>query len=303
MSSLFGLNEFNHLVHVREVERGLACQCRCVVCEEPLVARQGSVREHHFAHASNREPCDSSHESLLHRYAKQVIVQARGLVAPMTPAVAHFLGISDTSSPDLLHALSSVQEEVMIGTIKPDLLVVTPGGIQVAVEIAYSSFCDLIKVAAFESLNLPALEIDLSRFTPDNFDPAEVKEAVIQSVAQKTWVWPTECPPSLFAATDPTAPTLPTARKYLPQEIISFSGRWVSIRQFPSGDIAVRVIAYDPDLVSLVKTVTKAHGARFNPQYKTWNVPRWGARLVRQKLQQHADRLEISVSDVRPKQI
>jgi phosphatidylserine/phosphatidylglycerophosphate/cardiolipin synthase-like enzyme len=161
MSSLFGLNEFNHLVHVREVERGLACQCRCVVCEEPLVARQGSVREHHFAHASNREPCDSSHESLLHRYAKQVIVQARGLVAPMTPAVAHFLGISDTSSPDLLHALSSVQEEVMIGTIKPDLLVVTPGGIQVAVEIAYSSFCDLIKVAAFESLNLPALEIDL----------------------------------------------------------------------------------------------------------------------------------------------
>jgi hypothetical protein len=204
MSSLFGLNEFNHLVHVREVERGLACQCRCVVCEEPLVARQGSVREHHFAHASNREPCDSSHESLLHRYAKQVIVQARGLVAPMTPAVAHFLGISDTSSPDLLHALSSVQEEVMIGTIKPDLLVVTPGGIQVAVEIAYSSFCDLIKVAAFESLNLPALEIDLSRFTPDNFDPAEVKEAVIQSVTQKNWVWPTESPPSLFAATDLT---------------------------------------------------------------------------------------------------
>jgi competence protein CoiA len=301
MSSLFGLNEFNHLVHVREVERGLACQCRCVVCEEPLVARQGNVREHHFAHASNREPCDSSHESLLHRYAKQVIVQARGLVAPMTPAVAHFLGISDTSSPDLLHALSSVQEEVMIGTIKPDLLVVTPGGIQVAVEIAYSSFCDLIKVAAFESLNLPALEIDLSRFTPDNFDPAEVKEAVIQSVTQKNWVWPTESPSSLFAATEPNAPVLPTARKYLPEEIINFSGRWVSVKQFESGDIAVKVIAYDPDLVSLVKTVTKAHGARYNPRYKTWNVPRWGARLVRQQLQSHADRLEISVSDVRPK--
>jgi hypothetical protein len=221
----------------------------------------------------------------------------------MTPAVAHFLGISDTSSPDLLHALSSVQEEVMIGAIRPDLLVVTPGGIQVAVEIAYSSFCDLIKVAAFESLNLPALEIDLSRFTPDNIDPADVKEAVIRSVTQKNWVWPTESPPSLFPPIDTNAPVLPTARKYLPEEIINFAGRWVSVKKFESGDIAVKVIAYDPDLVSLVKTVTKAHGARYNPRYKTWNVPRWGARLVRQQLQSHADRLEISVSDVRPKQI
>ncbi|MBE2263421.1 MAG: hypothetical protein IAE92_11815 [Burkholderiaceae bacterium] len=298
MSSLFGLDEFNHLVHVSEVDRGLACQCRCVVCEEPLIARQGNVRGHHFAHASNREPCDSSHESLLHRYAKQLIVQAKGLMAPMTPAVALFLGISDADSPDQLHALASVQEEVMIGNIKPDLLVVTSGGVQVAIEIAYSSFCDLIKVAAFESLNLPALEIDLSHFTPDNFDPVAVRDSVVTSLTRKNWVWPMECPPLLAEPLAPTQPPLPVNRTYLPEEIIKFSGRWVSVKQFTSGDIAVRVIAFDPDLVSLVRSVAKAHGGRFNTQYKSWNVPRWGADLVRQQLRHHAQNLAIFVSRV-----
>lgn len=298
MSSLFGLNESNHLVHVSEVGRGLACQCRCVVCEEPLIARQGNVRGHHFAHASNREPCDSSHESLLHRYAKQLIVHARGLMAPMTPAVAHFLGISDTDSPDQLHTLASIQEEVTIGNIKPDLLVVTSGGVQVAIEIAYSSFCDLIKVAAFENLNLPALEIDLSHFTPESFDPVAVRESVVTSLARKNWVWPTECPPPLSEPIAPVQSLPPVARTYLPEEIIKFSGRWVSVRQFDNGDIAVRVIAFDPDLVSLVRSVAKTHGGRFNPKFKSWNVPRWGADLVRQQLRHHAQNLTISVSRV-----
>lgn len=295
MSSIFGLNEFNHLVHVSEVNRGLACQCRCVVCEEPMIARQGNIRGHHFAHASNREPCDSSHESLLHRYAKQLIVHALGLVAPITPAVAQFLGLSVTDSLGILHSLASVEEEVTVGTIRPDLLVVTRDGVQVAVEIAYSSFCDWVKIAAFEAHSLPALEIDLSRFTPENFDPDEVKEAVIRSVAHKTWIWPTAAPLAsdlnLVTKNTPAAP----GKKFLPQETISFSGRWVSIRQFPSGDIGVKVVAYDPDLVSLVRTLAKAHGGRFNPQYKTWNVPRWGARMVRQQLRNKAEKLEISM--------
>lgn len=296
MSSLFGLNEFNQLIHVREAERGLACQCRCVVCDEPLVARQGKVREHHFAHASNREPCDSNHESLLHQYAKQLIVQASGLTAPMTPVMARFLALEDNTTSTFLQALSSVQEEVTMGCIRPDLLVVTTDGIQVAIEIAYSSFCDLIKVAAFEKLNLPALEIDLSRFTPDNFDPDEVKKAVIESLAQKNWVWPTALQQEIETSIPPVLPSQPTVKQYLPEEIINFSGRWVSVKQFPSGDIAVRVVAFDPDLVSLVRSLAKAHRARYNPQYRTWNVPRWGANTVIQQLREHAQNMEISIA-------
>jgi hypothetical protein len=300
MSSLFGLNEFNQLIHVREATRGLACQCRCVVCDEPLVARQGQVREHHFAHASNREPCDSNHESLLHQYAKQLIVQSSGLIAPLTPAIAHFLELTDDKTSTFLQALSSIQEEVTMGAIRPDLLVVTADGIQVAIEIAYSSFCDLIKVAAFERLNLPALEIDLSRFTPDNFNPDEVKKAVIESLSRKNWVWPTAQQQEIETPAPPVSPPQPMVRQYLPEEIINFSGRWVSVKQFPSGDIAVRVVAFDPDLVSLVRSLAKLHRARYNPQYKTWNVPRWGATSVIQQLRDHANKLHISMGPGSP---
>jgi competence protein CoiA len=297
MSSLFGLSQSNQLVHVSEVERGLACQCRCVVCEEPLIARQGQVRGHHFAHASDRAPCDSSHESLLHRYAKQLVADAGGLVVPMTAAVAQYFASADSTSATILMTARRIEEEVCIGEIRPDLLLCTSDGTQVAVEIAYSSFCDLLKISAFEQIQLPVLEVDLSRFTPDNFDPAAVKEAVIGSALAKTWLWPTSAPAAeADSPAPPDAPT-PTAQKtYLPEELLDFSGRWVSIKQFPSGDIAVKVVSYDPDLVSLVRSVARAHGGRFNAQYKTWNVPRWAAGLVRQRLRRHATSLQLGMN-------
>ena len=99
MSSLFGLDQSNRLLFVSEVPRGLACQCRCVVCNESLIARQGEVREHHFAHASGREPCDVSHESLLHRYAKQVIQAAGGWTVPVDRWVAEMLGFDAAAEP------------------------------------------------------------------------------------------------------------------------------------------------------------------------------------------------------------
>lgn len=293
MSSVFGLNEFNQLIHVSEVERGLACRCRCVKCQEPLVARQGQVRGHHFAHASNREACESNHETLLHGYAKRLIVEARGLVVPMTAAAAAALGVSDSHSLNILHAQGEVKEEVYLGDIRPDILVTADSGVVVAIEVAYSSFCDVVKTAAFAARGMPALEIDLSSFTPDTFDPTLVKEAVISSVDGKRWVWPTELPAEQAIPITPTAPQPAPAQARLPQEKIDFSGRWVFIRQLPSGDIAVRVGAWDPDLVPLVCSVCKAHAGEYNPRYKTWNVPRRWATTVRARLQREAERFQI----------
>lgn len=296
MSSMFGLNESNQLLHVSEAERGLACRCRCVQCQEPLVARQGQVRGHHFAHASNREACESNHETLLHWYAKRLIVEARGLVVPMTPAAATALGASDGHSLDILHAQGEVKEEVYLGDIRPDVLVTADSGVVVAIEVAYSSFCDVVKAAAFAARGMPALEIDLSAFTPDTFDPDAVKEAVIRSADKKRWVWPTKMPADATTQTTPTNPPPALAPAKLPQEKIDFSGRWVFIRLLPSGDIAVRVGAWDPDLVPLVRSVCKAHAGEFNPRYKTWNVPRRWAATVRAKLQKESQQFQITMT-------
>ncbi len=45
----FGLRD-DILVHISQVQQGLACGCVCPQCKKPLVARSGSVLVHHFAH-------------------------------------------------------------------------------------------------------------------------------------------------------------------------------------------------------------------------------------------------------------
>lgn len=276
MSTIFAFDQCNRLVHITEVERGLACNCHCVVCAESLIARQGEKREHHFAHASNVEPCVSDHESLLHRYAKQCIVEANGLVVPMTTAVAQVLGISPANECDIMLASQQIDEEVSIGGIRPDLLVTTTTGNCVALEVAYSSFCTADKIAQYETLQVPVLEIDLSSFTPDAFDPQAVKTAVIGSLTNKTWLWPTRAP----VATELPKVTPP----YLPEEIIDFSGRWVSVKTLPSGDLSVRALRPDHNLYGLIKSVAYKNFGKYQPPYKSWWIPRWRAIIAREQL-------------------
>ena len=240
MSSFFGLDQSSRLVFVGEVPRGLACQCRCVVCDEPLIARQGVVREHHFAHASGREPCDASHESLLHRYAKQVIQDAGGLMVPLNDLVVGALGMTPALLPTGRLVLPTVEVEKALGEVRPDLLGHTDLGVAVAIEVAYSSFCDVLKIEEFARLGLPVLEIDLRAFTPESFSPEAVKQAVLDAVAGKEWLWPrreesaTEPPAAPRPPHEPTG-ELPKAR--LPEEIVTISGRWVSIKEFESGAV------------------------------------------------------------------
>ncbi|MGJ7528119.1 hypothetical protein [Variovorax sp. GB1P17] len=59
-----------------------------------------------------------------------------------------------------------------------------------AIEIAYSSFCDMEKRRAYENMQLPALEIDLRAFTPSAFDVTQVKRVALEDTACKYWLWP-----------------------------------------------------------------------------------------------------------------
>ena len=40
------------MVHVDSVPRGIQCGCICPYCKEPLVAKHGDIKEHHFVHHS-----------------------------------------------------------------------------------------------------------------------------------------------------------------------------------------------------------------------------------------------------------
>lgn len=82
MSMFVALDSNGQLITIENAISGLACNCTCACCGEPVVARKGQIREHHFSHHSNNESCFIQRESLLHLYAKQVIRNQLGLQIP-----------------------------------------------------------------------------------------------------------------------------------------------------------------------------------------------------------------------------
>jgi len=78
---IFAIDESGRLVSADEAQRGLACGCKCQICGDALLAKQGNVRAWHFAHQSNAD-CAGAAETLLHLAAKQVILVACAIHVP-----------------------------------------------------------------------------------------------------------------------------------------------------------------------------------------------------------------------------
>ncbi len=62
---------------VDEVERGLACGCTCPACAGRVIARQGDVRIHHFAHEDRRE-CRQALEASIFGMMVRVLREPKG---------------------------------------------------------------------------------------------------------------------------------------------------------------------------------------------------------------------------------
>ncbi|TSJ84580.1 competence protein CoiA family protein [Chitinimonas sp. BJB300] len=77
----FAVNKEGQLVSVGEVERGLACECYCLACQSPSLARQGHIRTWHFAHAQETD-CEYAAETALHKAAKECISRGMKLWVP-----------------------------------------------------------------------------------------------------------------------------------------------------------------------------------------------------------------------------
>lgn len=66
----YALSGEGNLVHIDSVANGKDCGCFCTYCGEPLQAKQGAKRKHHFSHLSGTE-CEAAYESMLHLLAKE----------------------------------------------------------------------------------------------------------------------------------------------------------------------------------------------------------------------------------------
>ena len=162
----FAFSQSGSLIHIDDVENGLACKCKCPSCGEPLVARQGEDRAHCFAHQSGAE-CAGGYETSLHLAAKKIIAEAKCLFLPVLEVTAEATDSSGKkwrtvkNLPAKLVRFNDVVVEESLGQRVPDL-VAKVGKKTLAIEVAVTHRCDPTKIADYVRQRCAAVEVNLS---------------------------------------------------------------------------------------------------------------------------------------------
>jgi hypothetical protein len=84
-------------------------------------------------------------------------------------------------------------------------------------EVRVTHACSQEKIDEYKRQRLPVLEIDLSRFPPERFDPKAVEDVVLRESQRKEWLWPPRPPAATSRQLPPLHPVLAPAAQ-LPQE-------------------------------------------------------------------------------------
>lgn len=190
----FGQRPDGRLVEVSQVERGLACDCRCPACGEQLLAKKGTVNVQHFSHRSGSD-CATGAETALHLAAKQLIADKRWVQLPELPVqVTRSDPQCGLFAPRKAFGrgeawrFDRVVLEQKVGDVWPDAV----GYIDEvghAVEILVTHAVDANKQAYLASLRLPSIEIDLAAWVGKVFTFDALESVVITSVENKRWLF------------------------------------------------------------------------------------------------------------------
>lgn len=185
-SLVFGERPDGTILHISEVSSGLACNCTCPGCKQPLVARKGDLKDHHFGHYGTAETpaCQTGAETALHKFAKECLARRLELFLPAlerpvgTAARARYVGgMFRFDAAMLEHRLANIVPDVVVHKGERDLLV----------EFRVSHPCDTAKIAKIADLNVSALEIDLSYLSRD-VTRFCLEEAIITQ-APRRWLY------------------------------------------------------------------------------------------------------------------
>ncbi len=144
---LQAVNAEGKSVYVDDVPNGKKCGCFCAECHGALIAKQGNVKAHHFAHANGNDSIKCS-QTALHLLAKEIIADEKRIPAFVDGNIAFV-------------AVDSVEQEKNLGDIKPDLYA-EYNGKPIAIEIFVSHAVDDEKFAKIQNRRLTTFEINLS---------------------------------------------------------------------------------------------------------------------------------------------
>ena len=148
-------------VFIDDVPRGKKCGCFCSECKGALIARQGNVKVHHFAHESGNDSIKCS-QTALHLLAKEIILEEKKIPAFVNGKIEFV-------------TTEFIEQEKNLGDIKPDLYSEFNGK-PIAVEIYVSHPVDEAKFMKIQNHKLTTFEINLSELIFETKE--EVKKAI-----------------------------------------------------------------------------------------------------------------------------
>jgi hypothetical protein len=196
----FGLRNGNgELKHISTVQSGLACECYCAACGARLMAKKGEKNAHSFAHYQAEE-CEHGLETALHLAAKKILEESAQITLPKLTIYeevsGEMCGQSRTKKGEAIICeqhiayLKNIEPEKRLNTIIPDIIA-DIDGVPLIIEIAVTHFVDRVKQNKIHELGIACIEINLKDVFR-NADLESIRSIVIESVANKVWLFHAE---------------------------------------------------------------------------------------------------------------
>ena len=180
----------NHVVSINNVEKGLACDCECIGCGSPLIARKGDVKVHHFAHHDGNK--DNCNESILHKLGKKIIQDKCAVgIAPLAIEVKEKDIVGRYHSKEFTDSKYTLQFNKVIpeqsaGYFQPDLTCFTNDEM-IFIEIVVSNDVSPEKLEKVKERGIATLSIDISACSAMS-DMDELIQSVIYD-SPRYWVF------------------------------------------------------------------------------------------------------------------
>jgi len=172
-------------VSIDEVDKGAGCNCICLGCKTPLIARKGERKIHHFAHRASGKRCGGGLETNAHLWAKLALQKALWINLPkIHPKAA---GLSRLVHRGGRYPFIDAQLETHAGEIVPDVQLIAADGRKLIVEVCVTHACDQRKIDRIRAGGVSAIEVDISRWKGN--ENAEAIAMALLTDAPRRWLF------------------------------------------------------------------------------------------------------------------
>ena len=168
----------NRMVHVSDVSRGLACNCICPMCKNPMIANKGEHNQHYFSHerkAGNQFNAQLCQELTMHMLAEQILRDKKRVMLP------NYYNVLQARQIKFEHI--EVEERRDRSDIQPDIVGITADGKRYLIEIKFSHAVDDEKKRKIYSDDLTCLEIDISSQKMD-----DLEDFLLNKTYDRKWI-------------------------------------------------------------------------------------------------------------------